>query len=152
MGLFNFFSRRRERESAIGGGAPDSLTRQLEGDGSPIGQPVQGAGQPQAFDLTGAAGLGSILGMVQQAMQSGNVQITQGESQVIDLRGSGLREEILGAMRQHGIDPEAAEGTQVNAGDIPGLQEQIMQALENAGVDTKQLGEGSGPEAGGGVG
>ena len=154
MGLFNFFSRRRQRESAIPGGTPESLTRQLKGDGKPIGQPVQGAGQPQAFDLSTVAGLGSMFGMIQQAMQTGNIQISQGENQVIDLRGTtGLRDEILEAMRQHGIDPEtgAAQG-QINAGDYQGMQQQIMQALENAGVDVSQMGGGAGGitiEAGG---
>ncbi len=120
MGLFDFFKRRRDRESAIPGGTSEPLTRQLKGDGKPIGQPVG------------------------QAFQSGNFQVTQGESQVIDLRGSGLRDEILGALQQHGIDPDAAPGAQINAGDVPGLQEQIMQALEDAGIDVSQLGNGSG--------
>jgi hypothetical protein len=63
---------------------------------------------------------------------------------VIDLRGTGLRDEIIGALQQHGIDPDAAPGTQINAGDAPGLQEQITQALENAGVDVSQLADGAG--------
>lgn len=155
MGLFNFFSRRRQRESAIAGGTPEPLTRQLKGDGAPIGQPVQGAGQPQAFDLSTVAGLGSMFGMIQQAMQSGSIQVSHGENQVIDLQGnSGLRDEILGAMRQHGIDPDAAQGSQINAGDMPALQAQIMQALENAGVDVSQI-ETETPDSdsgGGGVG
>ncbi len=150
MGLFNFFGRRRERESAVPGGTPESLTRQLKGDGTPIGQPVQGAGQPQ-FQLTGATDLAGMLGMMQQAFKTGNIQVSQGESQVIDLRGSGLREQILGAMQQHGIDPETVDGSQINAGDVPGLQEQIMQALENAGVDVSQFDAGdSGSSSGGG--
>ena len=143
MGLFNFFGRRRERESAVPGGTPESLTRQLKGDGKPIGQPVEGAGQPQ-FNLAGATDLAGMLGMMQQAFQTGNIQVSQGESQVIDLRGSGLREQILGAMQQHGIDPETVDGSQINAGDVPGLQEQIMQALENAGVDVSQFGDAAG--------
>ena len=143
MGLFDFFKRRRDRESAIPGGTPESLTRQLKGDGKPIGQAIPQAGQPQ-FDLTAPMDLGAMLGLMQQAFQSGNVQFSQGENQVIDLRGSGLREEILGAMQQHGIDPDAADGSQINAADIPGLQEQIMQALQNAGVDVGQLGDGAG--------
>lgn len=146
MGLFNFFSRRRRRESPIPGGTPESLTRQLKGDGAPIGQPVQGAGQPQAFDLSTVAGLGSMFGMIQQAMQTGNIQVSQGENQVIDLRGTtGLRDEILEAMRQHGIDPETGTAqAQVNAGDYQGMQQQIMQALQNHGVDVSQFGDGSG--------
>jgi hypothetical protein len=146
MGLFDFFKRRRERESAIPGGTPESLTRQLKGDGEPIGQPVRQAfpQSGQTFNLTGATDLTSMLAMMQQAFQSGNFQVTQGENQVIDLRGTGLRDEIIGALQQHGIDPDATPGAQINAGDVPGLQEQIMQALENAGVDVSQLGDGAG--------
>jgi hypothetical protein len=146
MGLFDFFRRRRERERAIPDGSSDSLTRQLKGDGKPIGQPV-GQAFPQTgqtFNLTGPADLTSMLAMFQQAFQGGNFQVTQGENQVIDLRGTGLRDEIIGALQQHGIDPDAAAGAQINAGDVPGLQEQIMQALENAGVDVSQLGDGAG--------
>jgi hypothetical protein len=143
MGMFDFFKRRRERESAIPGGSPESLTRQLKGDGKPIGQPV-GQQFPQAnqsFDVTGAGDIAGLMTVLQQAFQSGNYQVTQGENQVIDLRGSGLREQILGALEQHGIDPDTAQGGQIDAGQVPGLQEQIMQALNEAGVD---LGDGAG--------
>ena len=50
--------------------------------------------------------------MIQQAMASGNVQISQGEPQVLDMRGSGLREEIIGIMNEHGIDPAAGTANQ----------------------------------------
>jgi hypothetical protein len=79
MGLFDFFRRRRERESAIPGGTPDSFMRQLKGDGKPIGQPV-GQAVPQAgqsFNLTGPADLTSMLAMFQQAFQSGDFQVTR---------------------------------------------------------------------------
>jgi hypothetical protein len=147
VGLFDFFKRRRERESAIPGDSPESLTRQLRGDGQPIGQPVGQAfpqASPQSVDLTAATDLGGIMAMMQQAFQTGNIQVTQGEQQVIDLRGSGLRDQIMGALEQHGIDPEAAQVGQINAGDVPGLQEQIMRALQDAGVDVGQLGNGAG--------
>lgn len=147
MGLFDFFKRRRERESAIPGESPESLTRQLKGDAEPVGEPI-GRAFPQAseqsVDLTAATDLAGIMAMMQQAFESGNIQVTQGDSQVIDLRGSGLRDQIAGALEQHGIDPEAAQGSEINAGDVPGLQEQIMQALQEAGVDVGQLGNGSG--------
>jgi hypothetical protein len=147
VGLFDFFKRRRERESAIPGSSPESLTRQLKGDGKPIGQPVGQAfpqAGPQSVDLTAATDLAGVMAMMQQAFQTGEIQVTQGEKQVIDLRGSGLREQIMGALEQHGIDPEAAQGGQINASDVPGLQEQIMQALQDAGVDVGQLGNGAG--------
>ena len=156
MGLFDLFKRRRERESAILGASPETLTRQLKGEGEPIGQPI-GQAFPQAgqqgVDLTAATDLAGIMAMMQQAFETGNIQVTQGESQVIDLRGSGLREQIMGALEQHGIDPQAAQGSEIDAADVPGLQEQIMRALQDAGVDVGQLGNGAGEitiEGGGG--
>jgi hypothetical protein len=148
MGLFSYFKRRRERESAIPGGSPEPLTRQLKGDGKPIGQPVGQAfpqqGQSGFETLTGGpTDMAGIMAMMQQAFESGNYQVTQGEDQVIDLRGTGLREQIIGALEQHGIDPNA-QGQEINAADVPGLQEQIMQALDDAGVDLGQLGDGGG--------
>ena len=139
--MFDFFRRRRERESALPGAAPDSITRRLKGDGEPIGQPVG-----QAFPQAGAQGLdvsaffntndlGGMLGAIGAAIQQGNFQVSQGESQTIDLRGTGVREEILEAMRSHGIDPDAADGAQIDASSMPGLQQQILQALSNHGVD-----------------
>jgi uncharacterized membrane protein YgcG len=143
MGLFSFFNRRRQRESAIPEQSTESLTRQLKGDGKPVGQPISQAFPQQPSDnLTGATDLGSIMAMMQQAFQAGNVQISQGENQVIDMRGSGeLRDQILDAMRQHGIDPEnaTAEG-QINAADYQGLQQQIMDALQSHGVDVGAAG------------
>lgn len=146
MGLFDYFKRRRERESAIPGGSPESLTRQQKGDGEPIGQPVSQAfpqASQQSVDLTAATDLAGIMAMMQKAFESGSLQVTQGESQVIDLRGSGLRDQIMGALEQHGIDPQAARGAEIDA-DVPGLEEQIMKALKDAGVDVGQLGNGAG--------
>jgi hypothetical protein len=145
--MFDYFTRRRRRESAIPGGTPESLTRQLKGDGEPIGQPV---GQPfppaaeSAPEITAATDLAGIVSMVQQAFKTGDIQVTQGESQVIDLRGSGLRDQIIGALEQHGIDT-GAQGAQIDASSVPGLQEQIMQALKDAGVEVEGDGGGSTP-------
>jgi hypothetical protein len=147
VGLFDFFRRRRERESAIPRDSPESLTRQLKGDGEPVGEPIGQAfsqATPQSVDLTAATDLAGIMAMMQKAFQSGDIQVTQGESRVIDLRGSGLRDEIVGALEQYGIDPSASQGGEINAGDVPGLQEKIMQALQDAGVDVGQLGNGAG--------
>ena len=72
-GIFDFFERRRDRESAIPGGTSQSLTRPLKGDGKPIGEPV-GQAFPQAgqgFDLTNTpTDPTSMLAMFQQAFQS----------------------------------------------------------------------------------
>lgn len=99
-------------------------------------QPINlnlGSGQPD---------LGQVLGMITQAFKTGNVQVAQTEAQTIDLQGSGLREQILEAMRQRGIDPDASGGAEVNAADYAGLQADIMRALADHGLD---LGAGARP-------
>lgn len=80
--------------------------------------------------------------MIQQAMAQGNVEVTQGESRTIDLRGSGLREEIMGIMREHGIDADPGSGQQIDASSMPGMQQQILEALEQHGLDLGAIGGG----------
>jgi hypothetical protein len=63
----------------------------------------------------GLAALSQLGPMIQKAIAEGDVQIEQGGSQTIDMRGTGLREEILGIMEQHGIDPETGTAQNVDA-------------------------------------
>jgi hypothetical protein len=49
--------------------------------------------------------------------------------------GTGLREEILGIMRRHGLDSEGDASMNVNAGDYGDMQKQIMEALSKHGVN-----------------
>lgn len=141
MGLFDFFKGRRDNEDAL------ARARELEPTAEPtavesvIGQQVSDAST--SFDVQGmsaADGLAMLsqLGpMIQQAMATGNVQITQGEPQVLDLRGTGLREEIMGIMSQHGIDPNTGSPeSNVNAADYGDMQKQILEALSKHGVPT----------------
>lgn len=143
MGIFGYFRRRRERESAISGDPGDSLTAKLQGDGEVIGQPIQSApqqGLPFELGTGEVVGLGGLVGAIGKAMQTGNFQVIQGQPEAIDLRGAlGMREEILDAMRQHGIDPSGGQ-TNVNAADYQGLQEQIMQVLSQHGIDVGSAG------------
>ena len=104
-----------------------------------IGQQIAGAENIEVQGMSTTDGLAMLaqLGpMIQQAMATGNVQITQGEPQVLDLRGTGLREEIMGIMSQHGIDPDAETGENVNAADYGDMQRQILEALSRHGVPT----------------
>lgn len=146
MGIFNFFSRRRDRESAI----PQTEATEIVGDTkpqpTPVGQPIQGVGTPQPFGQLGvgqAMDMGSMLGMlgmIKQAYQSGNVQISQGEH-VIDMRGTTdgqeLREQIMAAMQQAGIDPDQMPdgAQQVDASQYEGLQQNLLDVLSQHGVD-----------------
>jgi hypothetical protein len=141
-----FFSRRRKKESAIPQSSDTALGSFAKTDGqSVVGQQV-GGGTP-AFNMPGTdvgdtlALLGQIGPMIQQAMASGNVQITQGEAQTIDMRGTDLGEQLKGIMAQHGIDPET--GTVNAPGDTNTyvqMQQQILQTLAEHGIDTNATG------------
>ena len=160
MGFGDFFRRRAKRESAIPASETElqPLGSFASGEGQPVvGQQV-GGGAPQfSGDLAdlpgmfeGLAALSQIGPMIQQAMAEGNVtqnpdgsysigniQIEQGSSQTIDMRGSGLREEILGIMSQHGIDASnpGSQGQNIDPSTIPGMQQQILDALSKHGID-----------------
>ena len=83
--------------------------------------------------------------MIQKAITERNVQIVQGPAQTVDLRGTGLREQILGIMQEHGIDPEpGTAATSVDAGDYGEMQRQILVALSSHGADLGARGEGGG--------
>lgn len=145
MGLFDFFKRRADRESAI----PQSSIEDAQKPDdrpvpSPVGQQFDTVGQQPGFDgqLSSLADVTSVLGLVGKAMASGNIQVQQGDSQTIDLRGTDLGEEIREAMRRHGIDPEAAaSGEQVDAGAYLAFQQELLEKLGQHGIDAD--GDGS---------
>jgi hypothetical protein len=134
-----FFSSRRKKESAI----PDSANEQALGSfANPEGQAVVGQQVGGGMPNVQGMGVGDTLAMltqlgpaIQQAIASGNVQVTQGQPQVIDMRGSGLREQILGIMGQHGIDATpGATGQTVDASAYGNMQQQILEALHQHGI------------------
>jgi hypothetical protein len=130
VGIFSLFKSRREKESAVPASA--ALGSFADPEGQPVvGEQVEG-GQP--------AELGSLGGLIQQAIAQGNVEIEQGPAQTLDLRGTGLREQIVGIMREHGIDPDSGEATNVDASNYGDMQSQILEALKQHGLD---LGSGA---------
>lgn len=151
MGLIDYFKNRRNRESAIPPSEADAIVGKMDSS-TPVGQPVEGVGTPEGFgglqpgqpmDLKDIGSVFGMLGMIKQAYESGNIQISQGENQVIDLRGSAdgeaLREQIIAAMKQAGVDPGGIpEGTQVDAAQYAGLQKNIMEVLAQNGVDVSE--------------
>ena len=121
MGLFDYFRHRRERESAV----PES--REVSPPSTQV-SPLADGGAAEAQKQMADAGmdLGQIaqIGqMIAEAARSGNVQIQHGDpqaieldaAQTIDLGGSGLREEILGILEQHGVDPDPASPQEIDA-------------------------------------
>jgi hypothetical protein len=144
-----FFRRRKERESAIPQGATDSsasVPSFARSDAPVVGGQVGGGG-PAGFDfgslgggnvsgleaIGGLAGLGA---MLQQASAQGNIRVTQQEPRTVDASGSGaLRDEIVGIMKQHGIDPESGAAENVDAGAYGDIQRQMLEALQRHGID-----------------
>jgi hypothetical protein len=147
VGVFDFFKRRRDRESAIPQGTTAAAGQGTVGQDVPwakdmetVGQPISTpAAQGMPVDLT------QLGAMMQQAFASGNVQVTQGPSQVIDMTGvAGLQEQIVGIMQQHGIDA-AHPGNihEIDTSQVPEMQAQIMQALQQAGLNVPGMSGGS---------
>ena len=144
-----FFSWRKKKESAIPASTDSpALGSFANADGQPVvGQQVSGGGMPAGFNVQGMdigdtfAMLSQIGPMIQQAMASGNVQITQGEPQVINARGTELGEQIKEIMRQHGIDPESGQvNAQGDANTYMQMQQQILQTLAQHGIDPNASG------------
>ena len=64
-----------------------------------------------------------------QSVSMGEPGWTQpGDSQTLDLRGTGKREEIQEVLREHGIDPDQ-KGQTIDASKVPGLREALIKAL-----------------------
>ena len=165
MGLGDFFKRRAKRESAIP--ASETEVQPLGSFAASEGQPVVGqqvAGGVPQFDgdlgdipgvMQGLQALSSLGPMIQQAMEQGNVTqnpdgsysiggvtVESGGTQSIDLRGTEqgeqLRQQIIGIMQQHGIDAEAGQGQSVDPADYGDMQKQILDALQQQGIDPNQ--------------
>jgi protein-tyrosine-phosphatase len=140
VGLFDFFRRRRERESAIPAPSTQVSPLSSEGDQPVVGQQFSAppaAGTPGGFDVSSLSGLAGLADAMEQAAAQGNTEVTQ-SSQTLDLRGTGLREEIVEIMKRHGIDPEsgAVQGGQINAASMPAMQAEMLEALKRHGIDT----------------
>lgn len=158
MGLGDFFKRRAQRERAIP--ASSSEVTPLGSFASAEAQPVVGrqvdgtqySGNAAEIPgvLQGIEALNQIGPLIAQAMQSGtvkqnpdgsieitggNVQIEQSGSEVIDMRGSGLSEEIRSILESHGLDAGSRAAEQVGASTMPEMQQQILAALAKHGID-----------------
>jgi Short C-terminal domain len=113
MGLFN---RRKEKESALPGQIePNPEAPPLAPAGSVAGTPTEDWHQMLMQNLSGA-------------------QVTVEPTQSFDFRNvDGLREDVMAAMKEHGIDP-SNPGT-VDASQVQGLQEAIGKAFQQHGID-----------------
>ena len=159
MGLFDFFHNRRERESALPASQspaepesePQSQSQSLGSFADPDGRQVVGrqvAGGPTAGPVE-VANLGDAIEaltqigpMFQRAMTEGSPQVTIGEANTIDLRGTELSEQIREIMRRHGIDPETGQADpDTDPSSYAGMQQEILAALSGHGIDTGVAGK-----------
>ncbi|HEY4591790.1 MAG TPA: SHOCT domain-containing protein [Thermoanaerobaculia bacterium] len=114
MGLFGFLKKKDER--AI----PEPGTPEFEAA-------VQGTALPDSKSVS----------MGESGWSSPDAKV-ETSSETIDLRGTGARQEIEGALRESGIDPDK-KGQTIDASSVPGLQEKItgilgkMMPVPNAG-------------------
>lgn len=165
MGLGDFFKRRKQRESAIPPASTEVET--LGSFATSEGQPVVGNQVEQAATGFAVPGVWDTLSQlpamfsamkdlehlapqIQQAMANGqmtqnpdgsyswaNVTFQAGQPQVIDMRGSGLREEMSEIMKRHGYDMEAGQmiaGGQMDAQQAMAMQQEILAAIAKHGV------------------
>lgn len=138
MGLFDFFKRRQERESAIPPPSAEAGAAGAQADQPVVGQQFSGqVTAPSSIDVSSLGGLAGLAEAMKVAASQGNAEVTQ-SSQTLDLRGTGLREEIVEIMKRHGVDPEsgAMQGTQFDASSMPAMQAEMLEALKRHGIDT----------------
>jgi hypothetical protein len=130
MGPFGWL--RRKDEKAI----PEPGTPEFDAA-------VQGSAIPDSQSVSMGQGGWTNPDSAHQALQQlgidpGKAQVEQ-SSQTIDLRGTGAREQIVKALRAHGIDPDK-KGQTIDASTVPGLQKAIFSALGEAGVQIPNAG------------
>jgi hypothetical protein len=113
MGLFSFL--RGKDEKAI----PDPGTPEFEAM-------VQGSAIPDAQSVTTGQPGWKVTGME-------DVEVKEGPTQTLDLRGTGAREKVEEVLRAKGIDPDK-QGQTIDASTVPGLKEAIFSALGSSGI------------------
>lgn len=153
MGLFDFFSRRRRRESpvrlpadatALGSFAPAEAQPVVGGQVAGSGFDGAGSGGDQSR-LQGVAGGAEALAaltrlgpMIQQALATGNVQVQVGDPPAVDMRGSALGDEIREIMARHGVDAEGGSATKsIDMNSRSAIQQEILAALSRQGIATE---------------
>jgi hypothetical protein len=129
MGLFGFLRRKDER--AIPEPGTPEFEAAVQGSALPDSQSV-GMGQ------SGWASTSSADATLRQLGVDPSTAQVERSTETIDLRGTDAREQIVEALRTHGIDPDK-KGQTIDASSVPGLRESIgsilgqMMNIPNAG-------------------
>lgn len=137
MGIFDLLKRRRDPDGAV---APARMAP-LQTDpaptvGEPVGQAFPAAG-PELF-TSDAVHVGGLFGLIARHVGEHSEATQVDGMNMLDVRNAlGMRDQMMDAMRQHGIDPSGK--SQINVSDAQGLQQQIMSILEQHGVDVNAL-------------
>lgn len=136
MGAFEFFRRRRQRESAIPPGELEAANAPSAPPAAgPAASPVEPAERSINVKVGPKTDVAEVVGMVGEALRTGSFQIKQHEARSVEMTGPEMRAGILGALREAGIDPEAGAEAEINAADYAGLQERILGVLAQHGVE-----------------
>ncbi len=124
MGLFDFL--KRKDESAIPQPGTPEFDAAVSGTAIPDGQSVEmGEGGWQSADQIKEM-------LAKSGIDAGDANVTS-ESQTVDLRGTGARENVEEVLRKHGIDPDKP-GQTVDATVGAGPSEGALDALGMAGM------------------
>ncbi|HSI80263.1 MAG TPA: hypothetical protein VK919_06380 [Solirubrobacterales bacterium] len=137
MGIRDFLRRRRERESALPPGALEALS--VEPGAAEARSPAEGGTDVASTDaairtteLPGADAAG-FADMLRRAATTGLPQVSV-ERHEVDLRGTGLGNEIIEILSSLGIE-RGAEAPKLDAGEAERLNQQIRDALRREGID-----------------
>jgi hypothetical protein len=118
--LFGFF--RRKDEDAIPKPGTAEFEAAVQGsaisDSQSVSMGEQGWASPDPAHQA----------LQQLGIDPGKVQVEQGPTETIDLRGTETREQILGVLREHGIDPDK-QGQTIDASTVPGLRDALTSVL-----------------------
>jgi hypothetical protein len=143
VGVFTFFQKRRQRESAISqaGAEPPAPGSFANPEGQPVvaSQIADGGG---VYNMEGP-GLISQIGqvaemwpMLKQMQQAMAHPPDPAQIEQMQASGNALREEIFGIMKQHGVDPTGATApTAANMESYAQMQQQIMDAISRYGYN-----------------
>ena len=142
MGLFDFL--RRNDEKAIPEPGSPEFDAAVQGSAISDEQSVS-MGESGWASTDGTGDAQELPDEAKRALEqlgidpsTANVEVEQ-SSQTLDLRGTDAREKIEAALEQHGIDPDKQDQT-IDASNVPGLQEDILRALGDAGVQIPSAG------------
>lgn len=123
MGLLDRFRRRHQRESALA---------QIQAEGGAVSY-----GEASGAGAAGASAAGDWTDLL-KGVAGAPVNVSRSEHSIDARNVAGLREEIIGALRQHGIDPDSPGA--VDASSVPGLQDAMLKALQSHGIDVGAIG------------